>query len=570
MKRPSSLIYSVDEKPPALVSIANAIQHLTVIAPIFIFTILVLRTAGATEAAVADAVSITFIVSGITVVLVAWPGRWIGSGYLLAVAPSAVYIPVSISAIAAGGMPLLAGMTMIAGLFEIAASQVVRRFRAFFPAEISGLCVLLIGIYVGVLAIRSSFGLDPVTGAATATATDFGITALTLTLMIGLNLWGRGTLRMLCAVIGMACGYGVAVILGAMHPESTRVLANAPLFAVPNFRLQMPTFQFDLVIPVLAVALTSALREMGDITTAQKINDRDWIRPDMASISKGIFANGVGTVLAGLAGVIGGSTQSASVGMSNATGVTSRWVAYWLAGIMVLCSLFPVVAAVLVAAPRPVIGASFMFLSCFIIVSGLQIITSRLLDARRTFIVGLSLILSLGHEIFPALYGNAPLILQPFTSSSLAVGLAAALVLNALFRIGIRSRATLVVARGQNAHDPVRAFLEEQGARWGARRDVVERAIFGTAQAVESIGAHGGQEGPVTIEASFDEFNLDVRLTYQGEAFIVPDHRPSPEEIEETEEGLRLLAGYLVARTADRVRTGQRAGRCQIELHYQH
>ena len=51
--------------------------------------------------------------------------------------------------------------------------------------------------------------------------------------------------------------------------------------------------------------------------------------------------------------------------------------------------------------PRAVVGALFLFTACFIVTSGLQIITSRLLDARRTFIIGIALTLSLGHEIFP-------------------------------------------------------------------------------------------------------------------------------------------------------------------------
>ena len=148
-------------------------------------------------------------------------------------------------------------------------------------------------------------------------------------------------------------------------------------------------------------------------------------------------------------------------------------------------AFFPVIPAALVAMPRAVVGASFLFTACFIMISGLQIITSRLLDARRTFIIGIALTLSLGHEIFPALYNSAPPALAPFVSSGLVTGLIIALVLNAVFRIGMRSKASVEIVAGPGAHDAVRAFLEQQGARWGARRDVIERAIFGTAQAEE-------------------------------------------------------------------------------------
>lgn len=568
--RPSNLIYSVDEKPPALICFANAAQQLTIFAPILVYTILVMRESGAGEDAVAHAVSIAFAICGLAIIVQGWPGQWIGSGYLITVAPAAAYIPISITAIKVGGLPLLAGMTIIAGIFEVGFAQIVRRFRPFFPTEVSGLCIVLIGIFIGVLAVRSVFGYDAITTQATASASELIISGATLALMIGLNLWGKGRVRMLCGIIGVASGYLAAIAFGAFDPAAMQVLATAPWFALPPWQPKLPQLSADLVIPFMAAALICALRGMGDISVAQKINDRDWIRPDMRSIRNGIAANGLSTIVAGIAGGVGGNTQSSGIGMSNAAGVTSRWVAYWLGAMLIVCSFFPVVSGLLVAMPRSVIGAVFIFTSCFILVNGLQIITSRLLDARRTFTVGIAFTASLGHEIYPALYQKAPAVLQPFVSSGLVVGLITALLLNAIFRIGVRTKATVVIDPAADAHDAVRAFLEQQGAKWGARRDVIERAIFGTAQSIESIIEHCNVQGPISVEGGFDEFNLDIRVTYQGDDFVLPDRRPSDDQIRETDEGLRLLAGYLIQRNADRVRVSRKGDRAVIDFHYQH
>ena len=48
-----------------------------------------------------------------------------------------------------------------------------------------------------------------------------------------------------------------------------------------------------------------------------------------------------------------------------------------------------------------VIGAALLFNACFILISGIQIVTSRLLDSRKTFIVGLALVLSISRDVFP-------------------------------------------------------------------------------------------------------------------------------------------------------------------------
>jgi NCS2 family nucleobase:cation symporter-2 len=232
--------------------------------------------------------------------------------------------------------------------------------------------------------------------------------------------------------------------------------------------------------------------------------------------------------------------------------------------------MFPIASAALVATPRPVIGASLLFTSCFVVVSGLQIITSRLLDPRRTFVIGLALILSLSHDLFPQMYRDLPPLFQPFVGSGLAIGLISALLLNALFRIGVKSRAAMTMTPDASAHDTIREFLEQHGARWGARRDVIERAVFGTAQSIESIVEHCGVQGPISIEAWFDEFNLDVRISYQGEDFTLSDRRPTDDQIRDTDEGVRLLAGYLIQRNADRVRAQRSADRAVLEFHFQH
>ncbi len=145
-----------------------------------------------------------------------------------------------------------------------------------------------------------------------------------------------------------------------------------------------------------------------------------------------------------------------------------------------------------------------------------------------------------------------------------------ALLLNAVFRVGVRRTQSLVVAPGQL--DPVKIdeFMEAQGAIWGARRDVIDRAKFNLTQSIEVIMDSCAPQGPVEIEASFDEFNLDVRVCYAGASLELPDKRPTNEEIMASEEGQRKLAGFMLRRYADRVQSSYKAGRSTILFHFDH
>jgi xanthine permease XanP len=78
------------------------------------------------------------------------------------------------------------------------------------------------------------------------------------------------------------------------------------------------------------------------------------------------------------------------------------------------------------------------------------------------------------------------------------------------------------------------------------------------------------REGPMVIAASFDEFNLDVRLTYQGDLLEFPERRPSDEQIQESDEGVRLLAGFMLRRNADRVRSETKDGTSVVHFHFDH
>src|SRR5262249_58898202 len=149
---------------------------------------------------------------------------------------------------------------------------------------------------------------------------------------------------------------------------------------------------------------------------------------------------------------------------------------------------------------------------------GLQTITSRMLDARRTIVIGLAIAAGIASEILPGFASNIPAALEPVVSSSIVLGTITALLLNGLFRIGQRQRATLLLdPAAADAVAEVNEFFDAAGRRWGARPDVMVRVAFGINQAIEAIREHCDPQGPITIEAHFDEFNLDVRISYRGE-----------------------------------------------------
>jgi len=302
----------------------------------------------------------------------------------------------------------------------------------------------------------------------------------------------------------------------------------------------------------------------------QKSNDLEWKRTDLKSVSGGILAGSIGTTVAGLFGGIGQSTFSSNVGLSIATGATSRHIALPCGVILILLAFIPGLAAVFTIMPPPVMGAILVYVACFMILGGIQVITSRMIDARRTFVVGIPLIFGLSVAMVPGLYAKVPEALAPMFGSSLSLTTILVIVLNLLLRIGVKTRAQLLLTSCDNASDKMFAFMENQGALWGARKEVIVRATSAMNEFVEAARTLGLTPGKIRVIASFDEFNLDVEFRYRGALMEFPTKRPSEAEILEDELAVARLAGFLIKNYADRIRSDCDAGQCRVQFHFDH
>ncbi len=567
MKKPADLVYGAEEVPPPSVLWLSAVQHIAVLGIVMVFPVLVARAAGASPTVAAQVVSAGVLALGLGTALQALARGPVGSGYLAPTGFQAVYLGPSLVAAQAGGLPLVFGMTIFSGLVEAALSRIWRPLRPYLPPEMAGLVVVLTGLVAAAIGIRFLMAGQ---GGEPASLADWAAAGFTLAVMVGLNLWTRGMLRMFCALIGMVAGYLVAVWLGLGSPAELAAIAGMPLVALPRFDHVAWSFDLALALPFVVAGVAAAMNTSANVTIFQRLNDTEWVRPDMRSISGGTLADGVAASTSGLLGSYGLSTVTASVGVIVATGVASRKIAYAIAAIAVVLAFLPKFAAVMVAIPGPVVAGALVFVSCFILIGGMQIITSRMLDARKTIVIGLSVGAGLAVLMFPAAAAAAPAWVRPLLDSALVTGTVIAFGLNLLFRLGVRQRVSLELEPAGDYPQAIQDFFTQRGKSWGARPDVIRRAIFGVTQLTEAVIENCAPQGRLTIEASFDEFNLEVHVGYHGELLELPDMRPTEREVREAEDGVRRLAGFMLRRNADRAQSARKDGRVVIHFHFDH
>ncbi len=565
-KKPASLIYDVEEHPPLPVALVLALQHVVVISVGWIFVVVVISGIGGTAEQAQGVIRMAMIASGVATILQAMTNGPVGSGYLCPFSCGPAYIPASILAGKAGGLPLLMGMTTASGVFEMFFSRIIHKLRVLFPPEVTGLVVAMVGIALIRMGCTRFFGY------ANGTLDEHStiIALVTLTVMVTPTIWSKSKLRLYPVLLGLIAGYAAALGFGILKLSQFRAVLAAPLVGLPHRPASGEwTFSVGLLGPFLIASLSSVLKSVGDLTLCQKINDTHWKRTDMKSVAGGILAGSVGTTLAGLIGGVGQSTFSSNVGLSMATGVTSRAIAIPAGSILIGLAFFPKLAAAFSVIPAPVMGAVLVYVACFMILGGLQVMTSRMLDVRRTFAVGIAMIFGLSVDMVPGLYEHMPSVLQPLFSSELSLATVLGVMLNLLFRIGVAKSQTIELSPESDNLDTILTFMEERGGSWGMRKEVEERAAEAIYETVVSVGALQ-VSSPVSVRVRFDEFKLEVDLAYDGRPIQLPEAPPTAEELSNGEQGLAMLSGYIIRQHADHVRVSSDNRRSRVHLQFDH
>jgi NCS2 family nucleobase:cation symporter-2 len=567
-KKPINLIYGVDDEPPLTTTLLLGFQHIFILSIAFIFPVVIVSEIGGSPEDAQNLICMAMLATGLSTALQALNKGPIGSGYLCPLVNGPAFVPASLMAGKEGGLALIFGMTAMAGIFEALFSQVVGRMRKFFPPEVTGTVVLMVGVEVIPIAVPKFFGVDSTH--PEVQALPFLVALITLAVTTGFNVWGKGKMRLYSLLIGMVAGYAVSFATGILTVDKARLILDSAFFQLPEMGRFGMSLSTVMLVPFVVAAFSSALKTMGDLTTCQKINDADWRRTDMRSISRGMLACAAGNIASGLLGALGQSVSSSNIGLSIATGATSRRIGYAAGGILMLLAFFPKLAAIFVIMPTPVMGASLVFAVCFMIMAGIQIIMSRMIDARKTFVVGLSIIFGLSFDMVSGLYAHVDPTLVPLFSSSLAVATICAVLLNIFFRIGISQKVEFEIDPAVDRSEKIFQIMEKQGGAWGARREVIFNAIAAMNELLDAAPFLDLQGKKIALSVQFDEFNLDVRAVYEGRPFDIPTTMPCIDSMHDAAATSLALAAFTMSRYVDKMSFSTKDGKTELHMHFEH
>ncbi|NJL87266.1 MAG: purine permease [Leptolyngbyaceae cyanobacterium SM1_1_3] len=439
---PSDLIYGLEDRPPVREAIFAALQHvLASFIGIITPSLIIGGALGLTPETAAYLVSMSLFVSGIATFIQAKRLGPVGSGLLSIQGTSFAFIgpilAVGGGAVAAGAEPtealgLVFGMCLVGSFIEMIFSRFLKLASRVITPLVTGTVVTLIGltlINVGITAV----GGGPLSREAGTYGSpqNLFLAALVLITIIILNSSRNNFLRMASIAIGLIVGYLVAIFMGLVNLGN--LLGSGPIFALPiPFRYG---FGFDIgsFIPFAFLYLITTIESIGDLTATSSITGEP-IQGEIyfKRIQGGILGDGINSFIAACFNTFPNTTFSQNNGVIQLTGIGSRYVGYFIAGIFVILGLFPVIGSVLQAIPQPVLGGATLIMFGTVAAAGIKILSMVNFTKRSAIILATSLGLGLGVTFSPDLLDALPPLIKSIFSSGISSGGICALLLNIL------------------------------------------------------------------------------------------------------------------------------------------
>src|SRR5690348_1643210 len=198
-----------------------------------------------------------------------------------------------------GGLAAAYGSFFVAALIWCVLSLPVRGFSAIGlftrflrPPIIAGMIVVFIMLQVSNVALPGWIGLPQSPGFALV---NFLTGALAVAVLIAVSLWG-GKFRRAAILIGLAAG---TIAYAVFRPVSLAEVAKAPWLVTPQVFPFGFAVHLDLVLVFLLVLLPASI---GSMALYQMVGKAGGQTVSSARMSQGVFAIGLGGVLAGLFG----------------------------------------------------------------------------------------------------------------------------------------------------------------------------------------------------------------------------------------------------------------------------
>lgn len=312
---------------------------------------------------------------------------------------------------------------LLALLIKIFGTEKVMRF---FPPIVTGPLIIAIGLTLSQSAVDNC-------------SADWLIAVTAIALVVVCNIWGRGMVKIVPIIIGVAGSYALAAVLGRVDftPVAQADWIGFPIhWDATVFSILGggdPSLMITAVITIMPLALATIVEHIGDISAISSTVNRNYIEDP--GLHRTLLGDGLATILASLFGAPANTTYGENTGVLSLTKVYDPMVIRLAAGFAILFSFSPKIAMLIGCMPTAAVGGVSLVLYGMISAVGVRNVVESRVDfskSRNIIIAALILVLSIGIKYSAAGVIAFRLGELTISLSGLAVGALAGIILNAV------------------------------------------------------------------------------------------------------------------------------------------
>ncbi len=431
----ADLVYKLEDKPPFANSLVSAITHLLAIfVPMITPALIVGNVLKLPVEMTAYLVSMAMVASGIGTYLQVNRFGVVGSGMLSIQSVNFSFVGVMISlgfSMKEKGLDensmisTLLGVSFVGAFLICGAAWVLPYLKRVITPTVSGVVVLLIGlslIDVGITDFGGGFHLK---GTEEFGSLKYvGLASFVLLVVLAFNCMKHPLLRMSGVAVGLIAGYIAALCMGMVDFTP---LQNAPIVTIPTPFKYGFNFDFSAFLVAGVIYLLSVFEAVGDLTATAMVSGQKYEGDEFQQrLRGGVFADGLVSVIATALGSLPLTTFAQNNGVIQMTGVASRHVGKFIAVILVVAGLFPVIGRAFTTIPSPVLGGAMVLMFGLIAIAGVRIIMTNGINRREAVIAATAVGVGLGVAFEPEVFKLLPEVFR----NAIAAGGITAVVLN--------------------------------------------------------------------------------------------------------------------------------------------
>lgn len=296
------------------------------------------------------------------------------------------------------------------------------RILRYFPPVVTGPMVIAIGLCLSGSAVSSA-------------SSDWPVALVAVVVVIASNMWGRGLVKIVPILLGVAASFGLAAFMGKV--DFTPVV-EAAWIGLPVSREQTILAVFDnpntslilsSIIAIMPIAFATIMEHIGDMCAISSTVGRNYLSDP--GLHRTLTGDGLATILASLFGAPANTTYGENTGVLNITKVFDPRVIRLAALLAVVLSFCPKFACLIGLMPAATIGGVSLILYGMISSVGVRNMVDARVDfakMRNVIIAALILVIAIGVK-----YGaNDAVAIGPVHFSGLALAAIVGILLNAI------------------------------------------------------------------------------------------------------------------------------------------